>query len=111
MAQDEFFVPALGLPAYVGVEYMAQCVAAHAGARARVNGYMPPLGFLLGSRDYKSHVDYFELDCVYRARCKELIKSDDGMGAFQCEIVQGLTVVAEARLSVLEKQSSEKFIA
>ena len=44
-----FFEAGLGVPAYVGVEYMAQCVAVHAGARARVQGLAPPLGFLLGT--------------------------------------------------------------
>ncbi|MDX1718325.1 MAG: TSUP family transporter, partial [Anderseniella sp.] len=42
------------IPAYIGIETMAQCIAVHAGARARVRGFGPPLGFLLGTRLFSS---------------------------------------------------------
>ena len=41
-------VPGRGVPSYAGIEYMAQCVAVHSGARAHVRGEEPPVGLLLG---------------------------------------------------------------
>ena len=41
-----------GVPAFVGVEYIAQTVAAHAGLRARRAGQPVRIGFLLGTRRY-----------------------------------------------------------
>ena len=39
-----------GVPAWVALEYMAQCIAAHGGLRARAAGDPITIGFLLGSR-------------------------------------------------------------
>ena len=59
--EAELVVPDAGLfveegqvPAWVGIEYMAQAIAAWAGCRARAAGKPPQLGFLLGSRRYSS---------------------------------------------------------
>ena len=38
-----------GVPSYVGIEYIAQTVAAHAGAAAVANGDPVRVGFLLGT--------------------------------------------------------------
>jgi predicted hotdog family 3-hydroxylacyl-ACP dehydratase len=48
---DTPFVDAGGtVPAVMGVEYMAQSVAAHAGLQAWARGEPPRVGFLIGSR-------------------------------------------------------------
>ncbi len=106
---DDYFVESdLGVPAYVGVEFMAQCVAVHAGARARIVGLGPPLGFLLGARHFKASVSHFRVGEVYRATCEELIRDDSGMGAYDCTVMHGSDRVAEARLAVLEKERGQK---
>src|SRR5436309_13218736 len=48
-----------GVPAWVALEYMAQCVAAHGGLRARAAGDPVTIGFLLGSRFVALHTDGF----------------------------------------------------
>lgn len=107
-ADDHFVVSEHGVPAYVGVEFMAQCVAVHAGARARITGLGPPLGFLLGARHFKAFVGHFEIGNVYRAACLELMRDDNGMGSYECTILHGDKTVAEARLAVLEKERGQK---
>ena len=106
--EDPFVENNLGVPAYVGVEFMAQCVAVHAGARARIAGLGPPLGFLLGARHFKSSISHFEIGERYRATCRELIRDDSGMGSYDCSILHGDETVAEARLAVLEKEQGKK---
>jgi len=105
---DSFVVPGEGVPAYVGVEFMAQCVAVHAGVRARAEGFGPPLGFLLGTRHFKASVASFEVAETYRATCRELIRDSSGMGSYDCSVLHGNTVVATARLAVLEKERGKK---
>jgi predicted hotdog family 3-hydroxylacyl-ACP dehydratase len=105
---DSFVEPEIGVPVYVGVEFMAQCVAVHAGARARVEGLGPPLGFLLGTRHFKASITHFEVGETYRATCEELIRDTNGMGSYECSIVHGDTMVAQARLAVLEKERGKK---
>src|SRR5512143_137837 len=58
--QSPFFVRS-GVPAWVGIEYMAQTIAAHAGFEARLRGEKPAIGFLLGTRAYESEVGEFAL--------------------------------------------------
>ena len=106
--QSEFLHPGSGVPAYVGIEFMAQCVAVHAGARARVRGLAPPLGFLLGTRHFKAKTKYFELGASYQTTCKELIRDSSGMGSYECNIRFQDGTVAEARLAVLEKEQGQE---
>jgi len=101
---DSFVEAGSGVPAYVGVEFMAQCVAVHAGARARVDGLGPPLGFLLGTRRFSASIDYFRIGETYRATCTELIRDSSGMGSYECSVLHNDSVVATARIAVLEKE-------
>jgi len=96
------------VPAYVGIEFMAQCVAVHAGARARVHGLGPPLGFLLGTRHFKAKTKHFELGASYQTTCKELIRDSSGLGSYECNIRFQDGTVAEARLVVLEKEQGQE---
>jgi predicted hotdog family 3-hydroxylacyl-ACP dehydratase len=103
-----FVVPGAGIPAYVGVEIMAQCVAVHAGVRARVAGFEPPLGMLLGTRHFKSDVSWLDVGMTYRVVCKELYRDTQGMGSYECTILLNSKSIVEARLAVLEKEQGRK---
>ena len=105
-----FVVPGVGIPTYTGVEFMAQCIAVHAGVRARANGLGPPLGFLLGTRHFRSYVSDFVIGSQYRTTCNELIRDSSGMGSYDCSIDLQGNVVAEARLSVLEKEQGQRLV-
>ena len=72
--EAELVVPASGLfvedgqvPAWIGIEYMAQAIAAWAGCRARAAGNRPQLGFLLGSRRYGSQRSGFPVGSRLRS--------------------------------------------
>lgn len=101
---DDFplVVPGLGVPSYAGIEYMAQCVAVHSGARARVRGVPPPLGLLLGTRNYECSIPYFEVGQSYTSRCHELVRDSQGMGSFSCRLASNRAIIAEANLAVFE---------
>jgi predicted hotdog family 3-hydroxylacyl-ACP dehydratase len=101
---DAFVEKGQGVPAYVGVEFMAQCVAVHAGARARVDGKGPPLGYLLGTRHFRASVNYFAIGQTYQASCEELIRDGNGLGSYECKIEHGDACIANARLAVFEKK-------
>jgi predicted hotdog family 3-hydroxylacyl-ACP dehydratase len=105
---NQFAVPGCGVPAYIGIEFMAQSIAVYAGARARVHDLLPPLGFLLGTRHYQTSIQFFQFDVTYRLACKELIRDAEGMGAYDCRILHNDKSVAEGRLTVLEKRQGER---
>ena len=108
--EDDVFLQAgLGVPAYTGIEYMAQCIAVHGGACEHVLGFPPSQGFLLGTRNYSSSVPYFVLGATYQVKCKRLISNPDGMSSFHCAISTDNQVIVEARISVLQKSIGASF--
>ncbi len=96
-----------GMPAWVGIEYMAQAVAAWSGARARAGGGSPRIGYLLGSRRYEAAVPVFETGALLHVHAQCELMGDNGLGMFDCRIVQGERVLATARLSVFEPQPDQ----
>lgn len=96
-AQDD------GVPAWVGIEYMAQTIAAWAGARSRRAGGEPAIGFLLGSRRYQAEVPVFAAGQTLRIHTRCELIGESGLGQFACQIedVTG-ALLAEAMVSVFE---------
>lgn len=92
-----------GVAAWVGIEYMAQTIAAWSGARARRRGEEPSIGFLLGSRRYTADQPWFPpgQTLTVHVRC-ELI-GDNGLGQFDCRIADAAgQTLAYAMVSVFE---------
>jgi len=100
-AQGPFNTDA-GVPAWVGIEYMAQAVAAWSGARARGGGGGPKIGYLLGSRRYEAAVPVFEVGAELRVLAQCELTAENGLGMFDCRIEHAGRVVANGRLSVFE---------
>ncbi|MBW8757194.1 MAG: hotdog family protein [Burkholderiales bacterium] len=97
-----------GVPAWVGIEYMAQAVAAWSGARARAAGGSPKVGYLLGSRRYEAAVPVFPVGADLRVLAQCELMGDNGLGMFDCRIEHGGRVLASGRLSVYEPPADSK---
>ena len=87
------------LPAWMGVELMAQAIAAWAGCRAKAKGEPVRLGFLLGTRHYTCNVVAFAPGSELRGEARRDFHDDSRMGVFACRI-EAAGVLAEARLTV-----------
>jgi predicted hotdog family 3-hydroxylacyl-ACP dehydratase len=94
-----FYEAPKGVPAWVGLEYMAQAVAAFAGLRARDAGEPVPLGLLIGCRRYSSTRASFLPGDILDVRVTELASEKYGFGSFDCSLDDGAEI-ASARLSV-----------
>ena len=105
---DGPFHGADGVPAWVGIEYMAQAVAAWSGARARSGGGSPRIGYLLGSRRYEAAVPAFEVGAELQVFAACELMGDNGLGMFDCRIEQGGRVLASGRLSVFEPPDQDQ---
>ena len=99
---EGLFMDAAGMPAWVGIEYMAQAVAAWSGARSRVGGGSPRIGYLLGSRRYEATVPAFEVGAELQVFAQCELMGDNGLGMFDCRIERDGRVLASGRLSVFE---------
>lgn len=89
-----------GVPAWVGIEYMAQAVAAHAGFRARLKGAPPEIGYLLGTRTYTCSVSNFPVGVILTVRIESLF-TEMGLGAFACSI-EADDISASATINVYQ---------
>ena len=98
--------------AWVGVEYMAQAVAAHAGYKARLRGEPVRVGFLLGTRRYICAVPAFPAGSSLDIHVRCALQGETGLGAFDCRIVdagQG-TELATATITVFQPENVEEFL-
>lgn len=87
------------LPAWVGVELMAQSIAAYAGCQSRLVGEPVQLGFLLGTRNFQCNVEAFPAGVELQIHALRSLQDDNGMGVFECHL-SGPGITAEARLNV-----------
>lgn len=100
-----------GVPSYIGSEYMAQAIAAFAGAHALDDNDAVQIGFLLGSRKYKTMRSYFQLAEKLNITIKELYREDSGLRVFECEILTvENTVIAQANINVFQPKDPTAFI-
>lgn len=97
---DGLFGDGRTVPAWVGIEYMAQTVAAYVGMKARQANEPIRMGFLLGTRRYNSNVAAFKTGATLTIRVDKIIQ-DDGLGVFDCRI-QGEGVEVTANLNVYQ---------
>jgi len=107
---DGLFVHDGAVPAWVGIEYMAQTVALWAGARAMRAGGAPAIGFLLGSRRYEAGVAAFPGGATLRVEARCEMAGDNGLGVFDCGIAMNGDIVATARLSVFEPKDGSALL-
>ena len=97
--------------AWVGVEYMAQAVAAHAGWCARLRGEPVRVGFLLGSRKYACSVASFPVGSVLKIEVRRALQGENGLGAFDCRIEDGNGAeLASATITVFQPHNVEEFL-
>ena len=73
------------VPAYVGLEYMAQAIAAHGGLLDRDAGREARPGFFLGSRRLSFAVSSFEPDHTLIVTATHL-RGTTGLLAFDCSV-------------------------
>jgi predicted hotdog family 3-hydroxylacyl-ACP dehydratase len=92
------------VPAWVGVEYMAQSCAAFAGCEARARGDQVRVGFLLGAREYRTVVSGFELGSVLRVHIDLEHREAGGLGVVQGRISHRgqASALVEATLTLYE---------
>ena len=99
-----------GVPAYVGIEYMAQAVACWAGCQARLRGQPPPLGFLLGTRRFDCALPCFERGWQLRIEAHRELMGDNGLGVFACRILHEDRALASANISVFEPPDTQAYL-
>lgn len=90
------------VPSYVGIEYMAQTIAAFAGANALDKSENVKIGFLLGTRKYVPTMAEFNRGEKLLVSISKIYEDDTGLGVFDCEIIINNKSVVRAKVNVFE---------
>ena len=104
-----FFNEENGVPAHVGLEYMAQCCGAYAGLQGLAQNIQPRLGFLLGTRDYKCIQPWFLHGTTLIVSAREIFRHEN-MGSFACTITCDGIELASAQLNVFQPDNPAEFL-
>ncbi|HTH44482.1 MAG TPA: hotdog family protein [Oxalicibacterium sp.] len=102
-----------GVGSWVGIEYMAQAVAAFAGYEARARGEAVRVGFLLGSRRYECAGPAFAIGKRLHVHVQRTLQGENGLGAFECHIADAdnaAAVLATATITVFQPDNVGNFL-
>lgn len=99
-----------GIAAHVALEWMAQSCGAHIGALAADRQEPVRIGFLLGTRDFKSDVDWFVTGQIVRISVR-LVYHEAETAAFDCQVRLAETVAATAQLTVYQPSNMAAMLA
>ncbi len=99
-----------GVPAWIGLEYMGQTAAMIGGYQAVIAAQQqataaPRLGYLIGTRRFRTHTDAFKLGTVLRISCDQVAVMGESLAQYRCRITgcSGAEPLAETVLTVVRK--------
>lgn len=110
--RDGMFDSGGEVPAYVGLEYMAQAMSALNGYRLLQRGKPVRLGFLAGTRLFRSTVPSFRCGDVLHVSARRQLQTEDGLGAFDCSVESrdgGIGRLCEARVNAYSPDDPDRY--
>ena len=87
-----------GMPAWVGIELMAQAVSVFSSLELRAQGQALRIGLLLGARAYEAHVPFFPASARLRVRAVLALRDATGLGVFDCTISERGELLARGQV-------------
>lgn len=108
--REQIFCTDDGLPGWVGVELMAQCVACWAGLRRLERKQEVQLGFLLGTRRFEIQTPFIPVGTRLEIDARLEIVSEQGLAVFVCSIFRDGAVIATGSLNVFSPDNVDDYI-
>lgn len=106
-----FAAPAArGVPAWLGMEYLAQAIAAWSGFHERARGRPVSPGFLVGARKFRSSDGVLPYGVVLTLEAERLMEDGEGIGVFDGR-VSGAGVEQMGRLKVYLPKDPDRYWA
>jgi predicted hotdog family 3-hydroxylacyl-ACP dehydratase len=99
--QEMFREPEGDVSAWIGLEYMAQCIAVHAGLSRPVSEQAPPIGLLVSGRRVRFLCTRFSAEQRLEVVARRIWIGSSGLASFDCSIRDAETgeLLAEGRLN------------
>jgi predicted hotdog family 3-hydroxylacyl-ACP dehydratase len=91
-----------GVPSWIGIEYMAQSIAALSGIRRRMKlGEEPQIGFIMSVRDFTTRVAMFAPRQTLRVEVRKIFHEGD-VASFACNIGENGAAQVHAIINTVE---------
>jgi predicted hotdog family 3-hydroxylacyl-ACP dehydratase len=105
------FIGPRGVPAFVGLEYMAQAVAAYGGYKSYLAGEPMAIGFLLGTPQLKTSCQFFDCGQTLQIQVTHVWGENELM-QFHCTIQDPLTgkILQQAELTIFKPQNLQSYL-
>jgi predicted hotdog family 3-hydroxylacyl-ACP dehydratase len=105
------FLESAGVPAFVGLEYMAQAVAAYGGYKSYLAGEPIAVGLLLGTPQLKTYCQFFDLGQMLQVQVIHVWGHHELM-QFHCTIQDAATgkLLQEAELNVFKPKDLQAYL-
>lgn len=107
---ESLFCDGASVGAWVGIEYMAQAIAAFGGVRARRENQAVKIGFLVGTRKYVSQWPVFPVGSSLLVRVDQQYEADNGLSVFDCRLSCAQEEVAIATITVFQPADPAEFL-
>ncbi len=107
---DSLLIEPQGMPAWVGIEYMAQAAAAWGGIEQLQRGERPDIGLLLGSRRFDATAGWFPLDAELQITARLVLGDDSDLAVFDCDVQHNGQRLAWADIKAYRPQDVEKYL-
>lgn len=98
------------MPAWIGIELMAQAIGCHVSLLKRVFHLPPKQGVLLGTRKYQANQAIFNANALLVITARVLFQDESGLGAYDCSIHHNQKTLATATLKVFEPENFQQFL-
>lgn len=95
--------------AWVGVEFMAQGIAAWAGIQAKLSNEPIKAGFLVGTRKFECNKAKIQLGTKLDIYVEQIMASASGISVFSCTL-SGEWLHAKANINVFQPRDVELFM-
>jgi predicted hotdog family 3-hydroxylacyl-ACP dehydratase len=105
------FIEPGGVPAFVGLEYMAQAVAAYGGYKSYLAGEAIAVGFLLGTPQLKTYCQFFDCGQTLQIQVTYVWGNNELM-QFHCTIQDASTgtLLQQAELNVFKPRDLQSYL-
>jgi predicted hotdog family 3-hydroxylacyl-ACP dehydratase len=107
---DSWYSEEGAMPCWIGIELMAQAIAAHVGLVARSHRRPPKAGVLLGTRQYRATQARFAAGRELMVSARLTYRDASGLGAYDSTISLNGAEVATASVNVYEPPDFAAFL-
>ena len=105
------FLEERGVPAWVGIEYMAQAASAFGGIEQVQRGEAPSIGLLIGARYYRCVLDAFPFGITLDVLVTIAMRDAEDFAAYDCRLEVAGRGIAECTLKAYRPRDLAPLLA